>query len=318
VYGIRLRCLPGIINPNVEQDLNSHQLNTRRTTRLKADLMLLSVAIIWGSAFVVQRVAAPHVGIFTFNGLRFMLAAWVLLPIAVRNRLRSPAVSNKKTLLAVVVAGVLLWGGASLQQAGLRYTTAANAGFITGLYVVFIPLILAVGFRRQPSKYIWTAASLSAIGLFLLSTGGRLSLNPGDVLELAGAVFWALHVILIGWLVQRLEVFQMAVGQYLVCGLLGVVFGLAIELDEWNGLVDIWWAVVYTGLFSAAVGYTLQAAGQRIAPPADAAIILSIEAVFAALFGWLLLGELLDPIQLIGCGVIFSGILLAQVYTFRT
>ena len=293
--------------------------------RLQADLALLSVAVIWGSAFVVQRLAAPQVGVFIFNGLRFLLAALALLPLAWFNARRmngkraAPSAPQpgaglqRKHLGGMLLAGMLLWGAAALQQAGLRYTTAGNAGFITGLYVVLVPLILALAGRARPSPSAWTAALLAVLGLFLLSTGGSLQANPGDLLELLGAVFWALHVILIGALVQEVDVLPLAIGQYLACALFSLASGLALEADTLPGLSSAWQAVVYTGLLSVGIGYTLQAFGQRQAPPADAAILLSMEAVFAALFGWWFLGEALNGLQILGCAVMLAGMLLAQV-----
>lgn len=280
--------------------------------RISADLLLLSAAIIWGSAFVVQRIAAPGLGILTFNGLRFLLAGFLLLPLAYHTR-KGEKPLDKRTLLGVAMAGVLLWGGASLQHAGLRYTTAANAGFITGLYVVLIPLILRIGLKHSLPARNWWAAALAAIGLLLLTNPGRIRLNPGDILEFAGTGFWALHVILIGWLVQRSSVFQLATGQYLVCGALGLALGLVFESEQLRGLPNVWWAILYTAIFSVSLGYTLQAFGQKTAPPADAAIILSTEAVFAALFGWLLLSEGLTALQITGCALIFVGILLTHL-----
>lgn len=278
--------------------------------------MLLFVAVVWGSAFVAQRIAAPQMGIFTFNGLRFLLAGIVLLPAAFHNRLKLKEL-DRKSLAGILLAGILLWGGATLQHAGLRSTTAANAGFITGLYVVLVPIILAVLFKRRSSPLIWSSAILAVVGLFLLSTGGKFRVNIGDILEMGGAFFWAFHVILIGWLVKRVNIYHLAVGQYLICGALGLAAGLLLERNSAIISSVLWWSVLYTGLISVALGYTLQAYGQRTAPPTDAAIILSAEAVFAALFGWLILSESLTTIQLIGCAVILSSILLSQFGTFK-
>jgi drug/metabolite transporter (DMT)-like permease len=207
----------------------------------------------------------------------------------------------------------MLFVGASLQQWGMRYTTAGNAGFITGLYVVLVPLLLAVFWHQKPRRSIVIAALVAATGLYLLSTGGSLRLNPGDGLELGGAFLWAGHVILIGWLAQRANVFRISIGQNLICGLLSLgAFALLAQPDPWLGLKESWWAIVYTGVLSIGIGYTLQIVGQREAPPSDAAIILSGEAVFAALFGWLWLNEQLSGIQLLGCGLILAGMFLAQ------
>ena len=299
--------------------------------RLQADLTLLLVAAIWGSAFAAQRVAALTMGAYLFNGLRFLLGGLVLLPLV----WRSPGRARHLKLgdvTGIVLAGVLLFGSISFQQVGLRHTTASNAGFITGLYVVFIPLILALprAGGRVPRPAVWGAAGLAAAGLFLLSTGGTLHLAEGDALELAGAVLFAFHVIWIGRLVQRVDALHVALVQDLVCGLLSVAVhagpaavavharplglgvGLALEGGGFPVSPEAWGAVAYTAVFSTAIGYTLQAVGQRVAPPADAAIILSLEAVFAATFGWLLLGEHLSAVQLLGCGLMLAGMLLAQ------
>ncbi len=293
---------------------NTADFAPARRQRLQADLALLAVAAIWGSAFVVQRLAAVEVGIYLFNGLRFLLAALVLAPLAASRVLTGPKMAglSRRSLPGVILVGLLLAVAASLQQAGLQYTTAGNAGFITGLYVVLIPIFLALFWRQRLRRTIWLAALLAVIGLFLLSTSGEMRLNRGDVLELAGAVLWALHVIFTGRLVQQLDVLHFAVGQYLVCGLVSLALGLALEAQALPALVEYSWAIAYAGLVSVGLGYTLQAVGQRIAPPADAAIILSLEAVFAALAGWIFLGEILTPLQLLGCGIMLAGMLLAQ------
>ena len=292
------------------------QAADQRKKRLTADLLLLLVAAIWGSAFVAQRVAAAQTGVYLFNGLRFLLAAAALAPLVyfqVLGPRRLPGV-GRRTAPGVLLAGLLLFGGAALQQAGLQYTTAGNAGFITGLYVVLIPIFLAFGWRKRVRLAIWGAALLSVAGMFLLSTGGQLQkMNLGDVLVLIGAFFWALHVILVGGLAQNMDALHLSVGQYVVCGLASLLVGLAVEQESLAALPDVWWTIAYTGLLSVGVGYTLQVVAQRTAPPADAAILLSLEAVFAAFSGWLLLGEILSPVQIVGCGVMLSGMLLSQL-----
>lgn len=289
----------------------------RTPARLKADLALLTTSLIWGSAFVAQRVAAVQVGVFYFNGLRFLLAAAALLPFAwLAGRRYPPSTGRRDYLAGAAAAGIVLFAGSALQQAGLVHTTASNAGFITGLYVVFVPIFMAVFWRMRQPPIIWAAAGLAAVGLYLLSTGGQLRINPGDLLVLASAVFWALHVILIGFLVKRLGVLPLAVGQYCTCGVLNLLCGLAFETWEPAMADGSWWAIFYTGVVSVGVGYTLQVAGQRQAPPADAAILLSMEAVFAALFGWWLLSEQLNPVQLTGCGIMLAGMLLSQYPAF--
>jgi drug/metabolite transporter (DMT)-like permease len=289
-----------------------------RAARLKADLTLLLTASIWGAAFVAQRSAAESSGVFLFNGLRFLLGAVVLLPLAWRGgSLRRRLNWRKPNLLSILVAGLLLFTAGTLQQMGLRYTTAGNAGFITGLYVVFIPIILATGGKQHLRPSIWVASLIAMIGLFLLSTGGQMRLSLGDSLVLAGAVFFAFHVIWIGQAVQRVDILPLAIGQYLIVGILSLVIGSFAETGLPEVIFNAWLAILYTGIFSIGMGYTLQAIGQRIAPPADAAILLSMEAPIAAFFGWLLLGEQLATIQFLGGGSMLAGMLLAQLPLIR-
>lgn len=286
--------------------------------RLKADLILLLVALIWGSAFVAQRHAALEMGAFLFNGIRFWLGAIVLLPLYyfTSNEVVEPKRIWGKDIYWVFLAGFLLFVASAFQQLGMKYTTAGNAGFITGLYVVLIPIFLSVIWREKINLVIWIAAVFSVIGLFLLSTNGNFGINPGDLLELIGAGFWAFHVILIGKLVKRIEIKKLAIGQYLICGLLNLFLSMLVENNTLSGITQSWWAIVYTGIFSVGLGYTLQAVGQRFAPAPDAAIIMSLESVIAAISGWILLGELLNLQQIIGCIIIFSGMLLAQSAQF--
>jgi drug/metabolite transporter (DMT)-like permease len=289
-------------------------LPTKHRERLKADLLLILTAGVWGAAFVAQRTAAQNTSVFLFNGLRFLLGALVLLPLAWRNgSLTSPVIKRRQALIGILVAGLLIFTAATFQQMGLRYTTAGNAGFISGLYVVFIPVILAIGGRQRQRPAIWIAVLLATTGLFLLSTGGRLQLTLGDSLELVGSLVFAFHMIWIGQQVQRIPVLPLAIGQYLFTGLLSLGIGVFIEPGAALDLSDAWLSIFYTGIFSIGMGYTLQAIGQRIAPPTDAAILLSMEAPFAALSGWLILDERLSAIQMLGCGLMLTAMLLAQI-----
>jgi len=288
-------------------------VGTPRGGRLRADLLLLLVAVVWGSAFVAQRVVAVCLGAFLYNGLRFLVGALTLLPLMGR-RLRA---FTRLEWRGGVLAGLLLFAGAALQQIGIRFTTAGKAGFITGLYVVLVPLLLALVWRQRPGWSSWAAALLAAGGLFLLAGVEELALSLGDGLELIGALFWALHVIAIGRLAKRTDPLRLALTQYLTCGLLSLLLGLTLEAATLPGLAVTWWAVVYTGVLSIGLGYTLQVIGQQRASPADAAVLLSLEAAFAALFGWLLLAESLATWQLLGCGLMLAGMVLAQADAFR-
>jgi drug/metabolite transporter (DMT)-like permease len=275
--------------------------------RLQADALLLITAVIWGGAFAAQRAAVEGAGVFFFNGSRFLLGASILLPFA----LKRPPIGRARLPL-VGLAGALLFGASALQQAGLRLTTAGNAGFITGLYVVLVPLLLRVAWGQRLQRAAWAAAAAAAVGMFLLSAGTTLRLAPGDALELAGAVLWALHVIIVGRAAQNMDALRFAVGQFVVCGALNLATAGLWEGVSWSGVAENWWAIEYTGVLSVGVGYTLQVLGQKHAPPNEAAILLSLESVFAALAGFVFLQETMKPVQIAGCGLILAAAVMAQ------
>ena len=277
-------------------------------TRLRADLTLLFVAAVWGSGFIAQRMVANRLDIFIFNGIRFFLGA-VLVLVLLRFRVRI----ERRNLPFVVLAGGLLFAASALQQAGLKTTTVGNAAFITGLYVVFVPIILALVGRRRIPSLAWWAVLLAAVGTGLLSLQDHLRLAPGDLLELAGSFLWAIHVILVGWLARRMGAYPFAFGQFLVCGLLDLLVGLLVTHGTLTVPPFLWMAVLYSGIFPVGLGFTLQVIGQKHAPAVDAAIILNMEAVFGALFGVLLLNEMLAPQQIAGCVLMFAAMLLAQI-----
>jgi drug/metabolite transporter (DMT)-like permease len=283
----------------------------------RADGLLLLAAAIWGGAFVAQRVGMDHVGPLTFNGVRFALGVLTLLPLALKERHRPVTLSGSpftagQTMWGGVLAGVVLFAGASLQQVGLVYTTAGKAGFITGLYVVVVPL-LGMVWKQRPGRGGWVGAFLAATGLYFLSVTEELTLAPGDAWELAGAFMWAGHVLILGWLSPRAMVIRLACIQYLICSVLSLAVAGATEPITGHGLVAAAVPILYGGVFSVGVAYTLQVVAQQVAPPTHAAIILSLEAVFAALAGWLLLGEELTLRALCGCGLMLAGMLVTQL-----
>jgi drug/metabolite transporter (DMT)-like permease len=296
------------VDNNIEiNDLSAHK--TIDIKRLRSDLILLMIALIWGIAFVAQRLGAEQSGIFVFNGLRFLLAALVLLPF-----IRFHWKVERKVLPLVFLTGLILFAASDLQQAGLQFTTAGNAGFITTLYVVLIPLLLLVIWRQKISWLAWAAAILAAAGGWLLSTSGTFHVAPGDGFELVGALLWAFHVIIIGKLAQRVEPFMLAVGQFFVAGFLNLGAGLFFETHTLAQIASSWLPLLYLGILSTAVAFTLQIVGQRHSPATDAAIIMSMEAVFAAISGYFFLGEILHSVQIIGCAMIFVAMLLAQAH----
>jgi drug/metabolite transporter (DMT)-like permease len=278
--------------------------------RLKADFTLLFVSVLWGFGFIAQRTGAANVGPLVFNAARWLLGALVMLPF-----LRFKLPLTRQTFPWMAAAGGILFVASGLQQAGLSTTTAGNAGFITGAYVVLIPILLLIFWKEQTSKIIWLAVSMTAAGIYLLSMSGPLQFNRGDLLELMGSLMWGLHVVITGKAVKKVPVLPFVVGQYLICGILNLIAGLLFEPNSLPGLVPNWLGILYLAIFSTGVGFTLQAYGQRHAPAADAAIIMSMEAVFSAVFGWIFLSERLNLTQLIGCGLILTAIIVSQVVT---
>lgn len=276
--------------------------------RVKADITLFLISIVWGSAFVAQRVAGQVGSIYIFNGIRYLLAALVVLPFALCAPTRLPR-SQYKWML---IAGFFLFLGSALQQAGMEYTTAGNAGFITSLYVVLIPIILFLFWGEKPHWIFILAVALAMTGAFLLSTGGQFTaVRLGDLLEIVGALFWAFHVIILGKYASRFESMTLSVGQLAVCGSLNLVLGGVVEpMPVFDG--SLLFAIGYTAIFSIGLCYTLQIWAQKHSPPADAALIIGLESVFAVLSGWLILGERLSAIQILGCVMIFAAVILSQ------
>lgn len=276
--------------------------------RFKADITLLIVSIIWGTAFVAQRVAGQMGSVYQFNGARYLLAALVVLPFVKQINFSSMPRTQYKWMF---IAGFFLFAGSALQQAGMVYTTAGNAGFITALYVVLVPIALFFFWREKPHWMSIVAVGLAGVGAFLLSTGGRFEVRTGDVLELVGALFWTFHVIILGKYASKFEAMSFSVGQLIVCGVLNLGIGVVAEpmmTFSW----PLIFAIAYTAFFSLGLCYTLQVWAQRHTPPADAALILSLKSVFAVLAGWLLLNETLVSIQIFGCVLIFIAVLLSQ------
>jgi drug/metabolite transporter (DMT)-like permease len=278
--------------------------------RLRADLLLLLAATIWGFAFVAQRLGMDFVGPLTFNAARFAIGAVVLAPL-VRAR-ASAAAPWRDDLPRGLALGAVLFCGAYLQQRGLVSTTAGNAGFITGLYVILVPILgLVVGQRTRAAT--WLGAALAVVGLFLLAVTEGFTIAAGDLLVLVGAVFWAVHVLLIGRFSPRTEPVRLAALQFAVCGMLSLAGALVFEEVAWTGIRGAAGPILYAGLLSTGIAYTLQVVAQQKAPPSHAAIILSLEAVFALVGGVVILGESLGARGLAGCAVMLAGMILSQV-----
>jgi drug/metabolite transporter (DMT)-like permease len=284
---------------------------------MKGNILLLLAAMIWGFAFVAQRVGMEHVGPFTFNAVRFALGSLSLLPLIFLDR-RSVLLSDeykmreKNSLRVGLVAGGILFIGASLQQIGLVYTTAGKSAFITCLYIIMVP-IAGVFLKQKIAAGTWIGSALAVAGLFLLCVKTGFGIAYGDLLELLGAFFWTAHILLIDHFSPKVHTLQLACSQFIICSLLSLIAAVTREKLVMGAIVAAGVPILYGGVFSVGIAYTLQIAGQKQAAPSHAAIILSMETVFAAIGGYLLLGERLGPKELLGCFLMMGGMLLSQV-----
>jgi len=289
-----------------------------KQSTVTADLLLLLVALIWGFGFVAQRAGMEHIGPYAFNGIRFLLGGLCLIPLVLLMQPSLPASTHRIPLLySGGLAGSVLFAGATLQQLGIQYTTAGKAGFITGLYVVIVPLI-GLFFRQATSNGTWIGAILATVGMYLLSVHGILSIDPGDLLVFIGAIFFAIHVLLLGYLSPRTDPVRLAMVQFFVCGLLSLFVAFCIETITLSAIREAAIPILYGGVGSVGAGYTLQVVVQRRAHPAHAAILLSLESAFAALGGWWLLDEHLTARGITGCALMLAGMLISQLWPVST
>ena len=288
-----------------------------KSQAIRADLLMLLAAAIWGFAFVAQREGMETMGPFLFNTARFFIGTVFLFPIVwyISKKNKTPTdkeTSTKKLLFAGTVAGLFLFIASSFQQVGIQYTTAGKAGFITGLYIFFVPLI-GIFFGQKTGSGTWLGAFIAVIGLYLLSINEDFSIARGDLLQLICAVFFAAHVLVIGYVAKRMDPLKLSLIQYFVSGVLSFFIAIAIEVITWQMIVDTAIPLLYAGIMSIGVGYTLQVVAQQHAKSSHAAIILGLEGAFAVLGGWLILDENLSTRGLIGCGLMLSGMFLSQL-----
>jgi drug/metabolite transporter (DMT)-like permease len=281
----------------------------------KSNFILLMAAAIWGFAFVAQRAGMEHVGPFTFNAIRFALGSLTLTPFIIQFKIKQPEGSiyfNKHLFIGGLVTGVILFAGASFQQVGIVYTTAGNAGFITSLYVIMVP-IFGLFWNHKTNMQTWIGVLLATIGLYFLSVKEGISLSPGDGIVLISAVFFAFHVIIIGWFSHRAHPIKISIIQFSICAVLSMIGAVMTEEITMQGIKDAWLPLLYGGILSVGVAFTLQVVGQKKAKPSMAAIILSLESLFAAFGGWLILNEGISAKGLMGCGLMLTGIVVTQL-----
>ncbi|MCX6647298.1 MAG: DMT family transporter [bacterium] len=284
---------------------------------VKTDLILLLAATIWGFAFVAQRAGMEHLGPFTYNALRFALGSICLIPFVLKKSPYDPPVESGRfasishhLIKGGLAAGLILFAGAACQQVGLVYTTAGKAGFITGLYVIFVPIV-GIFLKHRTGVATWIGAAIGTTGLFLLSMTETLKLAPGDGIVLVGSFIWAFHVLVIGRYSKEVDPVKLAFVQFVICASLSLICALIFETVTVEAIKAAAIPILYGGIMSAGVAFTLQVVGQRGSPAAHAAIILSLEAVFAGIGGWWILGETLSSRGILGCALMLAGMLVS-------
>jgi drug/metabolite transporter (DMT)-like permease len=285
---------------------------------LRSNLLLLLAAAIWGFAFVAQRVGAKYVGSFTFNGVRFALGSLSLVPLLLLSRRKSDRENAEHHPVSVnplpggIIAGCILFLAVSLQQIGLVETTAGKAAFITGLYIVMVPL-LGVFLKHRLHLGVWLGVAVATVGLYFLSVSEKFSIANGDLLELAGAFLWAVHILVIDHYIKKVDALQLSFMQFMTCSILSMAVALGFEKITLHALWQAVIPILYGGICSVGVAYTLQVVGQKHAKPSHAAIILSMESVFASIGGLIILHETLGVRGYLGCILMLAGMLLSQI-----
>lgn len=282
--------------------------------RTSANLLLLLAGAIWGMGFIAQSSAMDSIGPLTFLGLRFLIASIALLPFARREQRRARTPLDGRTLAGFLACGTALFAAMTFQQYGLLTTTVTNSGFLTGLYVVFTPILTTLLMRRAPHPVVWPAAASAFFGIWLLSGGSLLSLHTGDMLTVVSALFCAVQLMLVGVSARgSSRPLALSLAQFLVCASLSFAGALVLEPIAASQILKALPEILYAGVFSSGVAFTLQVIGQRYTTAPQAAVFLSSEALFAALFGALFLGERISGQRYLGCLFIFAAILAVEL-----
>ncbi len=282
-------------------------------TRVQANMLLLLAGVIWGMGFVAQSTAMANIGPFVFIGVRSAIASLTVLPLAVAEGRRSKHRLGRSGYLYFILIGLMFFIGMALQQVGLLTTSVTNAGFLTGLYVVMVPVLGVVLFRTWPHPVVWPSAAACHVGIFLLSGGALTMLRHGDWLVICGAVFWAMQVVLIGNAKRAGRPITLGCIQLVTAAVAGLAIASVTEDFNWGAILLSWKELLFAGVFSSAIAFTLQAVGQRYTTSAQAAIFLSSEALFAAISGAIFLGDRLTLMGFLGCGMLFAAMLAVEL-----
>ena len=298
-----------------------------KRTEVGSAVLLFLAALIWGVAFVAQSVGMEYVGPFTFNGSRFLLGGLVLTPVALLREVkyrkgkayqRLSAKEKKKyattTLLGGLCCGIAICVASSFQQIGMQYTSVGKAGFITALYIVLVP-ILGIFLKKKVAPVVWLGVVLGAIGSYFLCITESFTINSGDLLIFACAVCFSFHILIIDYFAPKADGVSLSCLQFWFSGIVSMIIALVTESPEIGTILQAAGPILYAGIMSCGVAYTLQILGQKRMNPAIASLILSLESVVSVLAGWLILQEIMTRRQLIGCTLVFGAVILAQIPT---
>lgn len=287
--------------------------------RMMGNLMLLVGAMIWGAAFVAQSVGMDYVGPFTFQTSRCFLGSLVLLPViwfrdrSGHNAHKPASKEDWRTLLAAGLScGTVLFAACSFQQLGLLYTTAGKSGFITAFYIILVP-VFGLFFHKKVKPWVWISVALAIVGLYLLCAAETMSVGRGELLTLGCAVAFSAQILLIDHFSPRVDGVRLCSLQFFVCGVISLVVMFCTEQPTWDAVLACWLPICYAGILSSGVAYTFQIIAQAYTEPTVASLLMSLESVFSALFGWLLLHQTLTGKELLGCVLVFAGVILAQL-----
>ena len=291
--------------------------------KMQSNILLLITAAIWGSAFVAQKSGMDYIGPFTYNGIRTFIGGLVLIPVIMllsRGKKEEPVLieaekqkQNKLLLIGGICCGSVLFVASMLQQFGVMYTTAGKAGFITTLYVVMVPIV-SVLIGKKVRAIMWLCVAMGAAGLYLLCmTDASFKLGLGDTLVLLCAVGFTGHIMVIDYFSPKVDGVKLSCIQFLFAGALGIICMFIFEEPDINAILQCWLPILYAGVLSSGVGYTLQIVAQRHAEPTVASLLMSLESVFAVIAGAILLHETMSVRELSGCAVIFAAVIIAQL-----
>ena len=287
-----------------------------KSTSVKNSLLLLLTATIWGVAFVAQSVGMDYIEPFTFNCIRSILGGITLLPVIFLGKGKSEPPS-RTLLTGGICCGILLFAASNFQQFGIQYTTVGKAGFITACYIILVP-IMGIFLKKKCTPLIWLSVLFALAGLYLLCITEEFSLGKGDVLVLICSFLFALHILVIDYFSPKTDGVKMSCIQFFVCGILSGICMLFTETPSFSNIRSAAVPLLYAGIFSCGVAYTLQIVGQKNMNPTVASLILSLESSISVLAGWILLGQGLGLREAAGCILMFAAILLAQLPVKKT